>query len=92
MLQDARPANEQNALETSPVSEEMSARDILNDTELLSLPLTEAKRRAVAAFERHYLGCVMAQAGSVTKGALAAGLDRTNFRRLLQRHGLRTRG
>ncbi len=53
------------------------------------LPLTEAKRRASAAYERSYLVRVMEKAkGSVSEAARLAGLDRTNFRRLLQRHGL----
>ncbi|HWO21406.1 MAG TPA: sigma-54 dependent transcriptional regulator [Kofleriaceae bacterium] len=53
------------------------------------LPLTEAKRRANAAYERAYLHKVMEQArGSVSEAARLAGLDRTNFRRLLQRHSI----
>jgi transcriptional regulator of acetoin/glycerol metabolism len=57
---------------------------------LLEMPLTEAKRRAAADFERGYLERVMACAqGSVSEGARRSGLDRTNFRRLLRRHGLR---
>ena len=53
------------------------------------ITLTEAKRRAAHEFERRYLGKVLAQAkGSVSEAARLAGLDRTNFRRLLQRHGL----
>lgn len=55
----------------------------------VNAPLTEAKRRASAAFERRYLVRVMARAkGSVSEGARLSGLDRTNFRRLLQRHGI----
>ena len=55
-----------------------------------AMPLTEAKRLAAAAFERSYLVRVMERAGgSVSEGARLSGLDRTNFRRLLQRHGLR---
>jgi two-component system, NtrC family, response regulator HydG len=51
--------------------------------------LTEAKRRAGAAFEKRYLMRVMEKAkGSVSEAARLAGLDRTNFRRLLQRHGI----
>ncbi len=58
---------------------------------LLEMPLTEAKRRVAADFERRYLVLVMERAqGSVSEGARRAGLDRTNFRRLLQRHGLRS--
>ena len=52
-------------------------------------PLTDAKRRATAAFEKRYLITAMERAkGSVSEAARLAGLDRTNFRRLLQRHGL----
>jgi DNA-binding NtrC family response regulator len=52
-------------------------------------PLTEAKRRASAAFEKRYLIRVMEKAkGSVSEAARLSGLDRTNFRRLLQRHGI----
>jgi two-component system response regulator HydG len=59
----------------------------LDDGELE--PLTEAKRRASAAFEKRYLVKVMEKAkGSVSEAARLAGLDRTNFRRLLQRHGI----
>jgi two-component system response regulator GlrR len=62
----------------------------LDDEALMALPLFEAKRLAAAEFERRYLVRVMASAaGSVSAGARLTGLDRTNFRRLLQRHGLR---
>ena len=53
------------------------------------MPLTEAKRLASAAFERNYLVHAMAAAkDSVVDAACLAGVDRSNFRRLLQRHGL----
>ena len=53
------------------------------------LPLTEAKRLATAAFERNYLAHAMEIAhGSVVDAAFLARVDRSNFRRLLQRHGL----
>jgi hypothetical protein len=64
-------------------------------TELPSteVPFTEAKRRAEASFERDYLSRLMAiSGGSVTGAARLAGVDRTNFRRLLQRSGVRPRG
>jgi DNA-binding NtrC family response regulator len=52
-------------------------------------PLTDAKRRASASFEKRYLIKVMEKSkGSVSEAARLAGLDRTNFRRLLQRHGI----
>jgi hypothetical protein len=53
------------------------------------MPLTEAKRLAAAAFERNYLVRAMESAkGSVMDAAGLAGVDRSNFRRLLQRHAL----
>ncbi len=53
------------------------------------LPLIEAKKRAAAEVERAYLVRVLEHArGSVTAAARQAGIDRTNFRRLLQRHGI----
>jgi transcriptional regulator with GAF, ATPase, and Fis domain len=61
-----------------------------DDEALMSMQLTEAKHLASSAFERRYLVRVMERAGGkVSEGARLAGLDRTNFRRLLQRHGLR---
>ena len=53
--------------------------------------LTEAKRQSAAEFERCYLVNLMQRAGSVSEAARLAGLDRTNFRRLLSRHGLRSK-
>ena len=53
------------------------------------LPLTEAKREFARKFEQRYLTKVMERShGSVSEAARLAGLDRTNFRRLLQRHGI----
>jgi len=63
---------------------------LVDDDALMSMPLAEAKHLVAAEFERRYLVRVMERAGgSVSEGARVAGLDRTNFRRLLQRHGLR---
>ncbi len=67
-----------------------AAPAVLDDAALMAMPLVEAKRLAAAEFERRYLVRVMEQAGgSVSEGARLCDLDRTNFRRLLQRHGLR---
>jgi transcriptional regulator with GAF, ATPase, and Fis domain len=66
------------------------ASAIDDDDVLMSMPLAEAKHLVAAEFERRYLVRVMERAGgSVSEGARVAGVDRTNFRRLLQRHGLR---
>jgi DNA-binding protein Fis len=71
----------------SPAVDQASPTDVAS---LLNMSLTEAKRRAASDFERRYLVRVMDLArGSVSEGARRSGLDRTNFRRLLQRHGLR---
>jgi two-component system response regulator GlrR len=65
-------------------------RTLLTDEALMAMPLSEAKRLAAAAFERRYLVRIMERAkGSVSEGARLCNLDRTNFRRLLQRHDLR---
>jgi two-component system response regulator HydG len=62
---------------------------VSDDDEGELTPLTEAKRRASAVFEKRYLTRVMERSkGSVSEAARLAGLDRTNFRRLLQRHGV----
>ena len=56
---------------------------------ITATPLVEAKKLSATKFERCYLTSVMERAGgSVSAGARIAGLDRTNFRRLLHRHGL----
>ncbi len=67
-----------------------SAPSLTDDDALMSMPLAEAKHLVAAEFERRYLLRVMERAGgSISEGARVAGLDRTNFRRLLQRHSLR---
>jgi DNA-binding NtrC family response regulator len=65
-----------------------SPQELVREDDTL-MPLTEAKRRASSAYERAYLNKVMEKAkGSVSEAARLAGLDRTNFRRLLQRHSI----
>jgi two-component system, NtrC family, response regulator HydG len=61
----------------------------ITDDDDEAIGLTEAKRRASGAFEKRYLTRAMERSkGSVSEAARLAGLDRTNFRRLLQRHGI----
>ena len=51
--------------------------------------LTDAKRKAGLDFEKAYLERVLEHAkGSISAASRIAGIDRTNFRRLLQRHGI----
>jgi two-component system response regulator GlrR len=67
-----------------------AAPQAIDDEALMALPLASAKRLAANEFERRYLVRVMERVGgSVSEGARVTGIDRTNFRRLLQRHGLR---
>jgi len=55
------------------------------------LPLSEARRRVNTTFERAYLLNVLELArGSVSEAARLAGVDRTNLRRLLKRHAIRS--
>ncbi|HXN34511.1 MAG TPA: sigma 54-interacting transcriptional regulator, partial [Polyangiaceae bacterium] len=55
--------------------------------ELAELPYAEAKRRLVALFDETYTGEVLRRtSGNMSEAARRAGLDRSNFRRLLKRH------
>ena len=60
---------------------------------LAHLPLAEAKRLAVGAFERRYLANVLRrEQGNISRAAAQAGVDRANFRRLLKQYGVSPRG
>ena len=49
----------------------------------------DARDRLVATFEREYLSRALARSGgNLSKAARQAGIDRTSFYRLMQRHGL----
>jgi len=49
----------------------------------------DAKRAAVASFEREYLGRLLSQfRGNITNAARAAGKDRRDLGRLLKKHRL----
>ena len=55
-------------------------------SELLDLPFAEAKRRAVVAFEDAYVNALLLRSGGNTsEAARQAGLDRSNFRRLIRK-------
>jgi DNA-binding NtrC family response regulator len=54
---------------------------------LAHLPYAEAKKVATRAFERRYLSAQLERNGqSVSAAARAAGMDRSNFRRLLKQY------
>ena len=56
----------------------------------LDLPLTEARKKAVEEFERHYLsGLLERHDGRVAKAAAAAGIDRVYMYKLLNRYKLK---
>jgi DNA-binding NtrC family response regulator len=52
-----------------------------------SVPYAEARRRAIAAFERNYVDDLLARhGGKVTEAAAAAGMDRVYLYKLAKRH------
>lgn len=66
--------------------------DALGDEELVGLTFAEAKDRATEAFERRYARALLtAEANNVSGAARRAGMDRSNFKRLLRRVGLAPR-
>jgi two-component system response regulator HydG len=63
----------------------LESRAVLAD--LAELPYAEAKRRLVALFDEAYTGEILHRTGgNMSEAARRAGLDRSNFRRLLKRH------
>jgi two-component system response regulator HydG len=55
-------------------------------SELAELPYAEAKRRLVTRFDETYTGEMLRRtSGNMSEAARRAGLDRSNFRRLLKR-------
>jgi len=58
-------------------------------TSLLHLSYAQAKKLTITAFDRRYLHGLMRKAqGNITSAANMAGLDRSNFRRLLKQYSL----
>jgi DNA-binding NtrC family response regulator len=55
--------------------------------DLADVPYAEAKRSLVALFDETYTGELLRRTGgNLSEAARRAGLDRSNFRRLLKRH------
>lgn len=54
------------------------------------LPLSEARKRAVDAFERAYVEHALARhEGKVSQAAIEADVDRVYLYRLMRKHGLK---
>ena len=56
---------------------------------LSNLPYKKAKRMALMSFEKRYLMTLLQRtSGNISQASRAAGLDRSNFRRILKRYDL----
>jgi len=67
-------------------ADEAAPEPVALPASLLELPFSEAKQRAVAAFEQRYLEAALRRAGgNISEAARLAGLDRSNFRRALKK-------
>ncbi|MGQ0507840.1 MAG: sigma-54-dependent transcriptional regulator [Myxococcaceae bacterium] len=78
---DALPPDAQKASKPSGAEADLAS--------LAHLPFAQAKALTVGAFERRYLTTLLERCGNnVTQAAMAAGMDRSNFRRLLKDHNL----
>ncbi len=69
----------------SPRIPDAPPEELFND-ELAELPYVEARRRALDAFEERYTRLVIArESGNMSGAARRAGMDRSNFKRLVRR-------
>ena len=77
-------------------AEVRSSRKGGGDIEVFSLahlPYAQAKKLAMRAFERRYLSALLEKSsGNISSAARAAGVDRSNFRRLLKQYDVDGRG
>ncbi len=71
-----------------------SSSRLAPETEVLSsLPYAQAKQSALHTFEKRYLGALMRRTeGNLSEAARLAGMDRSNFRRLLKANGIDSSG
>jgi DNA-binding NtrC family response regulator len=65
----------------------MQSLGCYNTASIFGIPYNDAKELAISTFERLYLNDLLAKTkGSIAEAARIAGIDRSNFRRLLQRY------
>ncbi len=58
-------------------------------TSLVELPYKKAKEVAVTEFDRRYLSELLVQtSGNISQASRRAGMDRSNFRRVIKKYGL----
>jgi len=75
-------------LPTAPADRDAALDHLLRETVDLERPLTEQKAEMAERFVRAYLEVVLGQAsGNRSEAARLAGMDRSNFGKLLARHG-----
>lgn len=61
-----------------------------DEEDVYELPFAQAKERSLELFERRYTETLLERAkGNVSEAARRAGLDRSHFRRLMARYGVR---
>ncbi len=59
------------------------------ESDLTKLPYQDAKTRALTAFNRAYITSLLKQAqGNISFAAERAGMDRSNFKKLIKRYGV----
>jgi DNA-binding NtrC family response regulator len=69
-----------------------SPRRTLSEAKAFELPFGTAKASMIEAFERRYVQRLLEKVGgNVAEAARAAGLEKSNFRRLLRRHRISAR-
>ena len=60
-----------------------------NGEQITALPYQEAKDRSVTDFDHRYLmGALVKSGGNISQAAKLAGMDRSNFRRLMKRYNI----
>lgn len=76
-----------------PIEEDGPGGGLFFGEDLGELPYADAKERAVDAFDKAYVERLMKRAdGNVSEAARQAGMDRSNFRRLLKKVRARQAG